>query len=283
MKHKDIIAKICAYHPPVDESITCDGYKAGDPEDECTGVVTALAPTMDVIRKTIELGANLLIVHEPIFYMTPDFPEWKTDFRNTVADEKAKLIEEYHITIWRDHDRMHANVPDSIFSGVAWKLGWEEYQVQSSTPCTFVYHVPETTVQEMKDFLEDRFHMNGLRYIGDPAHKISKIAIVGHLCPGLFMEEKVDEKGHYHDYATAIIKEMEEGRIDAVIPGEIVEWNVLSYINDAVSLGKNRACFNVGHFNLEEPGMEYAAKWVRDLLPEDVKVHYVRVEDQYRY
>lgn len=54
---------------------------------------------------------------------------------------------------------------------------------------------------------------------------------------------------------------MENG-IDAIIPGEIIEWTVLSYIRDAVQLGKNKAVFNIGHFNLEELGMKYAARFV---------------------
>ncbi len=283
MTHQEIIDRIIAYHPPIDEANTCDGFKAGNPLDTCTGVVTAIVPTIDVIKKTRELGANLLIIHEPTFYMTPDYPDWHTDFINHVVEEKKVLIKEYGITIWRDHDHMHANQPDSIFTGVIKRLGWEEYMMDVDLPFFFGFEVPEVRVDEMCEFLKEKFHLNGLRYVGKSEDKISKIAIVGHLCPNMFGEDCEDSHGHYHDYATSIIKELDEDRFDAIIPGEVIEWNVLSYIRDAVAQGRAKACFNIGHFNLEEPGMEYAAEWIRDLVPQDVPVHYVRVEDLYKF
>ena len=49
-----------------------------------------------------------------------------------------------------------------------------------------------------------------------------------------------------------MIRIMEEEDVDAIIPGETIDWTVMSYIRDAVQLGKVKAAFNVGHFNLEE-------------------------------
>ena len=37
-------------------------------EEKCTGIVSALVPTMEVLKKAVELGCNLLVVHEPIYY-----------------------------------------------------------------------------------------------------------------------------------------------------------------------------------------------------------------------
>ena len=284
MTHQEIIDKIKAYHPKIDESVTCDGFKAGNPSDECTGIVTAIVPTIDAIEKTAELGANLLIVHEPTFYMTPDYTDWHTDFENETVNEKKRLIEKYGITIWRDHDHMHAHKPDSIFTGVIKRLGWEDYMIENvNVPMFFPFEIPEMTVGEMGRFLTDKFMLNGLRFIGNPEDKLHKVAIIAHLCPGIFGAEGEDENGNYHDYATSIIKELENGGYDAVIPGEIIEWNLLSYIRDSARLGRSKACFNVGHFSLEEPGMEYAAEWIRELVPEEIPVHYVRVEEIYSY
>ena len=200
MTHQEVIDKIIAYHPPIDEEHTCDGFKAGNPNAICTGIVTAIVPTIDVIKATKKLGANLLIVHEPTYYMTPDYPDWHTDFTNRVVEEKQELLKSYGITIWRDHDHMHAHQPDSIFTGVINRLGWENYALDIDLPLFFGFEVPEMSVKEMCVFLQDKFHLNGLRYIGDANDRIKKIAIIGHLCPGLFCEEKEDEQGHYHDY-----------------------------------------------------------------------------------
>ncbi|MCA5963818.1 Nif3-like dinuclear metal center hexameric protein [Blautia sp. RD014234] len=88
MKNEEVIDRILQFHPDIPDYDGCDGYKSGNPSDECTGVVSALVPTVDVIRKTAELGCNLLVTHEPIYYQTPDYPEWKGEFENRVYDEK---------------------------------------------------------------------------------------------------------------------------------------------------------------------------------------------------
>ena len=76
--------------------------------------------------------------------------------------------------------------------------------------------------------------------------------------------------------------EREDGP-DVIIPGEMIEWNVVSYIRDAVQLGRNKACFSVGHFNLEELGMRYAADWIREITEGKVPVRYVPSGDMYHF
>ena len=83
MKIKEVIEKILAYHPHLEGYRGCDDYKSGDPEMECTGVVTALTPNIAVIRKAIELNANLIVVHEPTYYTSQDGPGWFEDFDNS--------------------------------------------------------------------------------------------------------------------------------------------------------------------------------------------------------
>lgn len=127
MKKKEIIDKILQYHPNIEHYHGCDEYKSGFEEEKCTGIVSALVPTMEVLKKAVELGCNLLVVHEPIYYQTPDFPDWKGDFENSVQKEKEAYIREHRLTVWRDHDHMHTHQPDSIFTGVIKYLGWESY------------------------------------------------------------------------------------------------------------------------------------------------------------
>ncbi len=286
MKIKEVIGKILEYHPqfPADYA-GCDNYKCGDPDVECTGVVTALVPNIDTIRETIRLGCNLMIVHEPTFYSTMDYPEWKADFSNNVYEEKKKLLEEHGIVIWRDHDHMHMHQPDSIFTGVTKHLGWEEFArpTDENEPFTFKFDHPECTVEELHQELTEKLKLNGLRYIGNPQAKVRTIAIVGHLCLNSLFDDHMDENGYFVEYGTEVIRQMEKSGVDVILPGEIIEWTVLSYIRDAVELGYNKAMFNIGHFNWEELGMRYAKDWIEDLVAGEVPVHYVRCKDMYRY
>lgn len=278
MKHREVIEKILAYHPHIPDYKGCDDYKCGDPEAECRGIVTALVPTVDVIKKTAELGANLLIVHEPTFYTSKDDAGWFEPFGNEVFEEKKRLLEETGITIWRDHDHMHCHQPDGIFTGVLKYLGWDK-NVRVDFSCGgfahFLTEIPETTVGEICRHLIDTLNLNGLRYIGAPDAKVSRIAFVGHLYPN----PALDAEG---EYSVKIIKTLEE-EVDVIIPGEIIEWTTVSYIRDAVQQGRAKAMINIGHFNWEELGMKYTREWLSELAGDAVPVTYVPTGDAYSF
>ena len=284
MTNRDVIEKILAYHPqfPADYH-GCDDWKAGDPDAPCTGVVTALTPTIHVIREAARLGASLLVVHEPTCYTSEDGPGWFEDFPNSVYEEKKKLLEENGIAIWRDHDHMHANRPDSIFTGVIKYMGWEGHaRVDTDTGlfAHFIIDFPETTLGELCRYVIDRIGLNGLRYIGDPEARVSSLAMVGHLYP--MPSRKTRKDGTPAEYSVGIIETLEKG-VDVIMPGEVIDWTVLSYVRDAVQLGRHKGVINVGHFNWEELGMKYAADWVKDLVEGQVPVTYVPSEDMYHF
>lgn len=278
MKHREIIEKILAYHPHIPDYQGCDDYKCGSPEDECTGIVTALVPTVEVIRRTAELGANLLIIHEPTFYTSQDGPGWFEPFGNEVYEEKRKLLDETGITIWRDHDHMHCHQPDGIFTGVLKYMGWAE-KARVDTSCGgfahFITEIPETTVGELCRHMIDTLQLNGLRYIGDPEARVRRLALVGHLYP----DPMLDANG---EYSVKIIRTLEE-EVDIIIPGEVIEWTVLSYVRDAVQQGRAKAMINIGHFNWEELGMKYTREWLAELVENKLSVTYVPTGDMYSY
>ena len=45
MTIQDVIDKILAYHPAIDNPQTCDGVKCGDPSQPVTAVAVSCAPT----------------------------------------------------------------------------------------------------------------------------------------------------------------------------------------------------------------------------------------------
>ena len=283
MKKQEVIDKILAYHPDLPGYHGCDGWKSGDGSGECTGVVTALSPTVEVIRKTAELGANLLVVHEPTFYTSLDEPGWFEDFPNSVYEEKQKLLDAYGISVWRDHDHIHAHRPDGIFAGVLKYLGWADSVTVESSDAGFAHflvQLPETTVGELCQKIIDTIGLNGLRYIGDPAAKVRSLALVGHLYPMQLNKTRSD--GKPLDYGVQIIDTLEH-KVDVILPGEIIEWTALSYVRDAVQLGKAKAVINIGHFNWEELGMKYAAEWLSELVDGAVPVTYVPAGDMWRF
>lgn len=286
MTIQEILDRVSEYHPDLGEDYHgCDEVKFGDCSQECTGIVSALVPTVDVIRRTVELKANLLYVHEPVSYLTPDWPEWKADYKCRIYDEKLKLLKENKIVLVRDHDHMHAHKPDSIFTGVLKYLGWMEYLTEEQKiPFGYTVCFPKAKkLREINQELIEKIGMQGLRFIGNPEAELKKIAFTGHIYPDAFIPQHFNEDGSWSDYATEIIREMEQDGVECIIPGEVIEWTVLSYIRDGISLGKNLACINPGHFNWEELGARYAKDWLMELTENKVSVFYVPTGDMWKY
>ncbi len=282
MKIQEVIDRILAYHPAFPKEYAgCDEFKTGDPGQECTGVVTAMAATVNVVKKAIELGANLIVVHESTFYTSADKGGWFEDFSNEVYEEKKKLIDDHRICIWRDHDHMHAHQPDAIFAGVLKYLDWEDRAVVDHDTGSFAHFLVDIEPMKLKDlcqYLIRRIGMNGCRIIGDPEMTVSKVALVGHLFPGEYHKKD----GSHGEYSVSVIKVLEEGA-DVIIPGEVTDWTVLSYVRDACELGKKKAVINLGHFNWEELGMRYMKDWLSGLTEGKVDVTYVAPGDMYRF
>lgn len=282
MKISEVIDAILKYHPDLGKDYNgCDNYKSGDSSVECTGIVTALTPNIAVIRKAIELNANLIVTHEPTFYTSADGPGWFEDFPNTVYEDKKELLDRYGIVVWRDHDHMHAHDPDCIFTGVLKYLGWLDRAETDRDTGSFAHFLVETEPMKLKDLcglLIDRIGLNGAKYIGDPENMVSRIALVGHLFP----EPYKRKDGTPGEYSVQVIKTLEEWA-DVIIPGEIIDWTVLSYIRDAKELGRNKSMISIGHFNWEELGMRYMQEWLQELIGKELKVTYVPSGDMYQY
>lgn len=129
MTIQTIIDKILAYHPHPGNRKTCDVIIGGNPNVECTGILVSIAPTVDIIRKAIEIGANFIFAHEPTFYSGYDDEcEWLKD--NEVYNEKLALLVDNGIVVYRNHDYIHSHKPDGIFYYMIKQLGWLEYEVQ---------------------------------------------------------------------------------------------------------------------------------------------------------
>lgn len=74
MTIQQAISNIKSYHKgeifgkPIDEEKTRDKVLYGDDGQELKGIVTTCFASVDVIRKAGEMGANLIISHEALFW-----------------------------------------------------------------------------------------------------------------------------------------------------------------------------------------------------------------------
>ena len=89
---------------------------SGSGDNRVKGIVTTFMATVDVIRKAIEIGANMIITHEPTYFTGSDRTDWLMG--DEVYNAKKKLLDDNNIVIWRYHDHMHMAKTDRIYDGL---------------------------------------------------------------------------------------------------------------------------------------------------------------------
>lgn len=264
-----IIENLTEKHVALDPAEpTVDGVICGDISAECTGIVLTCAPTAEVIQKAADIGSNLIICHEPTFFYGYDETDWLEG--TNVYEAKRELIEKYHMVIFRDHDRTHSEQPDMIYYGIVKKLGWENYKVNEGFFPVAEFTVPQTTLEQLGYEVAQKLNIDGLRVVGDLNMPVRNVALMAH-----FLGHEEDKTG---------ILGIDRNDYDVVIPLEIIDWTITEYIMDSTALGHPRGMLNVGHFNLEEAGVEMMADWIRsEIVGQAVPVTFIQSGNMYRW
>lgn len=262
---------------PIDEETTRDKVLYGDTAQECTGIVTCIWPTVDIIKRARELGANCIISHEAIFWNHGDHQDAVGD--TAAFKAKKELLDDWGGAVWRCHDFIHSRVPidtdramaDGIFYGLADKLGWLDYRVGDDRGFCLEYEIPETDATELARELVAKLDLNGTRITGDSHARVRRVRIPMHVTG--------EAKSDTHE-----INETDARGDDCLMTMEFIDFTTCEYIRDAGMLGQNKCAITIGHFNLEEPGMEYMVHWLPEALGTDaIPTTFVRMEDTYRY
>lgn len=228
---------------------TVDTLKAGTRDQVVTGIVTTMFPTLAVIKKAIELKANLIIPHEPTFYSGSDETEWLVN--DPVYKYKVDLLAENRIAIWRNHDYIHRMKVDGVQAGVADELDWNEYYKQSP-----VLEIPSTSLANLINYVKEKLGVPAMRYVGDLNQTCSKVLLL----PGAVGGKRQIE---------SIMKE----KPDVLICGESNEWETPEYVRNAVEMGQKLSMIEIGHSASEEGGSEFLTSWIRNHAPEIPVTH----------
>jgi putative NIF3 family GTP cyclohydrolase 1 type 2 len=237
---------------------TVDTFKAGDPDKPITGIAVTMMATYDVLERAAASGKNLIITHEPTFYSHLDTTEGLAKANDPVLAAKQEFIAKHGLVIWRFHDGWHRRNPDGIMVGVTRALGWVDYQNPQNP---HLFQLPETTVGNLAQTIQKKLSLQNMRVVGDKNMKITKAVLM----PGA--------AGSLRQ-----IPVLERDDAEALLIGEVPEWETIEYVADAVSEGKHKALFLLGHVPSEQPGMEECALWLRTFIKE-VPVEFVPSKD----
>ncbi|MBQ6655416.1 MAG: Nif3-like dinuclear metal center hexameric protein [Erysipelotrichaceae bacterium] len=265
----ETIKKNCKGYGSIDEARTRDQVLYGPVDRECTGIVTTIYASIEVIKKAHELGANLIVSHEACFWNHGDHTDWLKD--NKTFQLKKALLDEYGITVWRDHDYIHSgvlyqgNYVDGIFYGLANELGWHDYVIGNKF-MPMMFEIPETPTRELAQYLMERMNLKGMKTMGDLDGTSKRIMIPMHII-GQFDNE--------------VLKNAEENDIDTILAMEITDFTVAIYMRDGAQLGQGKKVLAAGHFNVEEPGMKWLAETILPELLPDIRATFVQAGDSY--
>jgi putative NIF3 family GTP cyclohydrolase 1 type 2 len=258
---RDVIATIAGEVPLADAASTVDNIKLGNDQMPVRGIVCAFMPTVEVLRRAAELGANLVIVHEPIFYNHTDDTSWLEG--NAVVSEKKAIVAKAGMTVFRFHDAPHAVSEDIIREGVVAKLGWKAYHRSPGSP---YFDLPEQSLIDLAGELRQRLGISRpMRIAGDHQMRCSRVALI----PGY---------GEGRDH----ILHLGDSTVDALVVGEGREWEACEYARDAHAIGQSKGIIYLGHAYSEDAGMEGFAGWLRARLP-GVTVSHVKTESPFTF
>lgn len=284
MTIQDVINTIIATVPeaPLEDTLgtTRDTIKVGDASQAVKGIVTTFLATSEVIEKTVELGANLIITHEGTFYEDQDETDWLED--DPVYQAKRRLIDENDIVIWRFHDYWHLHRPDGILTGVLQALGWENQteaekftQVNTLVESLADYYalvkpisqvnIPPISLLDLAEMFKEKLDIQRVRMVGNPDLICSRVALLPGAANGKFQIEWIGQDD-----------------VDVLVCGEINETETCEYVRDANHLNQEKGLIILGHANSEEFGMKWCADWLRLRLP-GVRITHLPAGDPFRF
>jgi putative NIF3 family GTP cyclohydrolase 1 type 2 len=233
---------------------TVDMFKAGDPNTPVTGIAVTMMATLDVIQRAAASGKNLVITHEPTFYSHQDKTGELEQQHDAVLAEKQAFIRDHHMVVWRFHDHWHRRKPDGIQFGMTHALGWEKFQNPSNA---HLFTIPETTLEGLATSVKHKLNIVALRVVGDPHMKLTKVAML----PGA-------------GGSAGQIRMLERDDVEALLIGEVPEWETVEYAADAATEHKHKALLLLTHIPSEQAGMEECARWLKTFVSE-VPVEFV--------
>lgn len=225
---------------------TVDQLRSGSLEQEVTGIVTTMFPTIEVIEQTAKAGANFIIAHETPFYNNQDETDWLQ--QDDAYRYKTQLLNKHKIAIWRFHDYWHAHKPDGIIMGNLIKLAWEKYYDVSS-PRLLTLPKP-MSLKSIVALTKEKLGISTVRFVGNINQSCSTI----YLAFG-YMDSKRQ------------IAAIQDHKPDLILSGETREWETVERVRDGIRMGQKTSLLVLGHAVSEEAGMEYAANWLQPKVP----------------
>ena len=252
-----------------------DTFLASKPDSEVKGIVTTFAPTLEVLRKAVASGKNMIISRESPFWaraaaqLRPGTGAVSAGAAAGAAGRgpasmdndpvyrvKREYIVSNNLIVYRFFENWSARRPDPQLQGLAKALGWEKsYKPSGGEPWAAnngFFSIPPATLKQTAQSIKKSLRMKSIRVGGDPEIRVTKAA----LWHGMY-------------WIADMQKMLSEPGVDLIVVGEPQWENELSlYSFDLHAAGQKKGMIILGQEVSEEPGCGEMAAWLKSFVTE---------------
>ncbi len=244
-----------------------DGILFGSGETTVSGIVTSFTPTIEVLRKAVSSGKNVVICREapsysrgeraPLFWRNGPAPSKELLDNDAVWRDKLEFISKNNLVIIRFFDNWDARKTDGQLRGLSRALAWDSSHVtpggdkDAYDPRNIYFRLPTTSLRNLAESMKKKLNVYGLRVVGKAEASVSKVA----LTHGLLLVADAE-------------RILREPNLDVVIAGDAVEWEAGPYFQDLVAAQKAKGLILLGDEASEEPGSGEMAEWLKGFVTE---------------
>jgi putative NIF3 family GTP cyclohydrolase 1 type 2 len=256
-----------------------DAFLAGKPDIAVKGIVTTYAPSLEVLRRAVASGKNMIISRESPYWARdpsqirpgtggfgPDTQPAESGVAGgappSMEDDpayraKRDYIAANNLVVYRFYENWGARQPDPQLQGLAKALGWEKNYKPSLGAQPWATHngffeIPSATLKETAQNIKKTLKMKSIRVGGDPNITVSKAA----LWPGMYWLDDMQRM-------------LAEPGVDLMVVGE-PQWEneLLLYNFDLHAAGVKKGIIILGQEISEEPGCNEMAAWLKSFVSE---------------
>ena len=245
-----------------------DGIKAGDPSTAATGIVTTSMATLAVLQQAVKAGASMIVTAQPTFYGRADVPTppagrggatAAAPLSDRIFTAKNEFITRNHLVVFRLSEHWRLRRPDPFAQGIGTALRWSQYRTAGDP---YIFDVPEVSLDVLAANVKRAFQSRGgIRAMGDPRARVRRVGLLPGTTP-----------------IQSALKMLPN--VDAIIAGEVREWESVEYVRDKVCSGEKKGLILLGRVVSEEPGMNICADWLKTVVSE-VAVRHIPAGDPY--
>ncbi|GAB4002005.1 hypothetical protein GCM10028807_59590 [Spirosoma daeguense] len=235
---------------------TVDNLIAGSPDLAVKGVASTMMATLDALQRANAKGLNMVITHEPTYYSHQD--QIEPVEKDALYQLKRDFIQKNNMAVFHFHDHWHGRKPDGIATGMVRELGWAKNQ-DAENPRLFTFQ--NMTLERLAREMAVKLNIKSMRVIGDPKLSVNKVMASW-------------------GYASMMPGVPYLAQADVLIVGETREWELVEYVQDAITSGQKKGLIVLGHVLSEQAGMKYCAEWLKEFIPE-VPVEFISSPEPY--